>query len=75
MPKRSSLCTYQQTTLPLVEMRQNRLELRRQNSPCLVHPAHARPTNHRAKSHELKICTPLTGLWNQRWLSSHPFDI
>ncbi|MEV0281801.1 hypothetical protein AB0I22_36200, partial [Streptomyces sp. NPDC050610] len=31
-----------------------------QHSPLTFQPAHARPTNHRAESHELKICTPYT---------------
>jgi hypothetical protein len=58
MSQRLGLCTYQQATLPLVEVRQNRLELGCQHGPLLFQPAHAGPTNHRAESHELKICTP-----------------
>lgn len=50
---------YRQATLPLVEVRHNRLELGCQRGPLPIQPAHARPTNHQAESHELKICTPL----------------
>jgi hypothetical protein len=39
-------------------VRQNHLELGRQHGPLPIKPAHARPTNHRTESHELKICTP-----------------
>ncbi|MFI9605548.1 hypothetical protein ACIHCX_38085, partial [Streptomyces sp. NPDC052043] len=51
--------SYQQATLSLVEVRQNRPELGRQHGPLPFQTAHAIPTNHRAESHELKICTPL----------------
>ncbi|WP_326726344.1 MULTISPECIES: hypothetical protein [unclassified Streptomyces] len=51
--------SYQQTTLPLVKVRQNRPELGGQHRPLLFQRAHARPTNHGTESHELKICTPL----------------
>lgn len=50
---------YQQTPLPLVEVRQNRLELHSQHALLLIRPAHARTTNHQAESYELEICTPL----------------
>ncbi|MFD0065014.1 hypothetical protein [Streptomyces sp. NPDC056690] len=53
------LRSYQQATLPFVKVRQYRLKLGCQNGPLLFQPAHAGSTNHRAESHELKICTPL----------------
>lgn len=59
MAERLGLRPYQQTTLTLVEMQQNRPELGCQHSLLTPQPAHARPTNHRAESHNVKICTPL----------------
>lgn len=47
----------QQATLPLVEVRQNRLELGGQHNPLPIQTAHARPTNHPTRSHKLMICT------------------
>lgn len=41
MTERASLRPCQQTTLPLIQMRQNRRKLRRQNCPWLVRPTHA----------------------------------
>lgn len=52
---------YQQATLPLVEVRHNRLELGCQHGPLPVQLALSRATNHQAESYELKICTPLVG--------------
>ncbi|WP_406336782.1 hypothetical protein [Streptomyces sp. NBC_00203] len=49
---------YQQATLPLVEVRQNRPELGCQHGLLLLQRAHARPTSHQPESHELLICTP-----------------
>jgi hypothetical protein len=49
---------YQQATLSLVDVRQNRLELSCQHGPLPIQPAHARPTNRRTESHESMICTP-----------------
>ncbi|MGW5481953.1 hypothetical protein [Streptomyces sp. NPDC004008] len=59
MAETLGLLSRQQTTLTLVEMRQNRPELCCQHIPLTFQPAHVRPTDHRAESHELKICTPL----------------
>ncbi|WUT24972.1 hypothetical protein OG506_46290 [Streptomyces sp. NBC_00696] len=54
------LCLYRQATLPLVEVRPTRLELGCQQGPLPLQPAHARATNYRTESHELKICAHLT---------------
>ncbi|HET8660041.1 MAG TPA: hypothetical protein VFM55_13710, partial [Micromonosporaceae bacterium] len=46
-------------TLPLIQMREDRLELRREHLPGLLHDGHTTATNKIPRSYGLFFCKPL----------------
>ncbi|MFE9832585.1 hypothetical protein ACFYPK_28640, partial [Streptomyces halstedii] len=59
MPQRQCFRPYGQPTLTLVQMRQQHLELRRQNGLDPLRSPHTRPTSPTAGSHDLFPGKPL----------------
>ena len=56
MPQRPGLGPHQQTPLPLVQMREDHLELRRQHLPGFLHSAHTTPMCRILGSYGLFFC-------------------
>jgi len=59
MPQRPGLGAHQQPPLPLIQMREDHRELRRQNLRCFLFTAHITSACRTAGSYGLFFCKPL----------------